>query len=412
MERLRLISIIGIVLCLILVACGSPTPPPGNGPTPPPDNGDPPPGDPNACAVIITESITVATRLTKTDKACDYLIQPRGGAVGISVQNGPLVVDPGVVIQLARDVVVTFSDGGSLQAVGTPEEPIRIEGAQPIRGYATGLRFNDSAAAMVNTLEHVRIAYMGRERSPAATSKRGAISGSARLSMKHTTIRGSNFHGAYLSRMALEAFENNTFADNTMYPVVVSARWMDRLDNGSDYLGSSLELPNGRPYVSLTGVGSNETAVVDALWRNLSAPYYIDNAVWVDAGEITIEPGTRFVFGPDAGIAFRSAAASLMAIGTEAAPIIFTGEQAIPGYWNTIRFSNSARGRFEHVGIGFGGGGSIYNANITLTVGSPYVYLENSLIAHSAGCGIDVRSGLAEWDATTVFQENVQDVCS
>lgn len=406
-----------LLLLLVVVACGAPVPAPpdGNDPPPPGNGDDPPPGDPDACAFVISQDITVATRLSKTDRDCDYLFEPPSGRTsrGISVQNGPLIVDPGVVIKLGQDVIVTFSSGGSLQTVGTPDEPIRIEGAAPIRGYATGLRFNAGGSAPVNRLEHVEIAYLGREQTLGLfQNQRGAIDGDGLLSMKHTTIRGSNFHGAYLYRMSVVDFENNTFADNAMHPLYLAARDLAALDSASDYLGESLRLANGRPFVAVSGVGSDRSVTASATWRRLNAPYLVDVAIWVEAGAITIEPGTTFVFDEGASIRFSGPGTSLAAVGTADNPIRFIGEQPTPGYWNGIRFTDSsADNLMEHVEVRHGGSGPIYNANITLTIGAPYVRLKNSVVADSAGCGIELRSGLAEWEETAFDNNAGGDVC-
>jgi hypothetical protein len=58
-----------------------------------------------------------------------------------------------------------------------------------------------------------------------------------------------------------------------------------------------------------------------------------------------------------AWISINGDEAGLSAIGTADAPILFTGEQPVRGYWESIRFdhSNNATNHLEHVSIEYGG---------------------------------------------------------
>ncbi|MFB1483170.1 hypothetical protein [Corallococcus sp. RDP092CA] len=70
---------------------------------------------------------------------------------------------------------------------------------------------------------------------------------------------------------------------------------------------------------------------------------------------LTIAPGTVVRFGPEAGLLVTSTG-SLHAVGTEAAPILFTGKTLTPGYWKGLAFkSNTPENALEHVVISYAG---------------------------------------------------------
>ncbi|HDP35749.1 MAG TPA: hypothetical protein ENN29_11650 [Candidatus Hydrogenedentes bacterium] len=58
---------------------------------------------------------------------------------------------------------------------------------------------------------------------------------------------------------------------------------------------------------------------------------------------------------------------SLTATGTAEAPVIFTGAEAVPGYWDGLRFynSNSESNMLSYVKVEFGGG--YFDANLYVT---------------------------------------------
>lgn len=86
---------------------------------------------------------------------------------------------------------------------------------------------------------------------------------------------------------------------------------------------------------------------------------------------MTIEPGTRFVMDQRAQITF-SEGSSLQAVGTEAEPIVLTGLESTPGFWNGLRFFRS-------------GGSTVQHARIEWAGGSPDGLTRGSIFAHRSG---------------------------
>ena len=94
--------------------------------------------------------------------------------------------------------------------------------------------------------------------------------------------------------------------------------------------------------------------------------YVAESDVSVTGGAtLTIQPGVTVFFQTGNEMTVGSDG-QLSAVGTAAQPIIFTGEQAIRGYWGGLRFyqSNSLQNRLDNVTIQYGGGW--WDANLYL----------------------------------------------
>ena len=75
------------------------------------------------------------------------------------------------------------------------------------------------------------------------------------------------------------------------------------------------------------------------------------------SGYVTVEPGTRVVFEAGASLRVLNGSA-ITARGTAEEPIVFAGEEALPGYWDGVQVeSNDARNVFEHVVVRDAGAG-------------------------------------------------------
>ncbi|MGB2985444.1 MAG: hypothetical protein WBE26_06130, partial [Phycisphaerae bacterium] len=113
------------------------------------------------------------------------------------------------------------------------------------------------------------------------------------------------------------------------------------------------------PCESLSGSISTDTT--------LSASCYtVESDIYVtDGATLTVNPGVMLRFQQSMEMTIASDG-RLSAVGTEAQPIVFTGEGAIRGYWGGLRFyhSNSTDNRLDHVTIEYGGG--YHDANLFL----------------------------------------------
>ena len=392
-----------LLALLVLVGCGEPTPNPlpnpnPTNPTPPPDNG--------ACAFVITEEITIDTVWENTPSSCDYLIDPRSS--GIVVTNGTLKIEPGATIKFAKDTSLRIGSNARLLAVGTPDARITFEGASSTKGFAEGIYFSSS---LESRIDYADFHYLGKE-GIGIGSQDAAIDGGldSSLVLKNTTVSGSSFYGALFTNINLVEFANNQFFDNALYGVVIDAAQAHKLDAESDYLGKAK--PNGRPYVLLEGVSSDEEAFESAVWKRLNAPYFIDIAVNIGGGTITIEPGTRFVFNKGASMGIDEFGA-LSAVGTADAPIVFTGEQMQPGYWDGLQYfeSSSRDNLLDYAQVRYAGGSNLIESAVSVGLES-YLKMSHTTVADSSSWGVCVSYISDEYGATfeqgegNVFENN------
>lgn len=381
-------------LIFLLIGCeASGTSPTPMNPSPNPPNPNQPPVT-GACAVTISEDITVSSVMTNTASACDYLITKN-----ISVENGTLTIEAGVVVQFAQDTRMRISDNAQLMALGQADKRIRFEAQAAIKGYAYGLYFT---SPLESKLEYVDVINLGKEDTGLFAGHDAAIDGAlgSGLSLKQVSVSGSNFNGAELNDINVTAFENNRFSDNAFFGLKIAASQAHKLDAQSDY---NAGLSNGRPYIFLDGIGGDSEVYRSATWKALNTPYYIDITVNINAGTLTLEPGIEFVMAEGASFDVDGLAA-LKAIGTQEKPIVFRGEQAQAGYWDGVYFfeSDSRSNLLDFVEVRHAGGGRLIEGAISVGLES-YLKMTNSVVADSGSWGVCVTYISERYQA--IFEE-------
>lgn len=405
--RRRLGPIGGLLGLVLLSGCTQPLP---DGTLPPP-----PGGDPTACTYTLTDDVTVPSLMENTPAACDYLV------TGDITVSSSLSVAPGTVVQFDQDTRLSIAEAGSITAVGTPDARIRFEGRSQVKGFWYGLCFGDNRASR---LEYVDILWAGKVftgGSHVCSAAIGGVNGDGEpVTIKHSLIAGAYTHGLDAQTVPLGEFENNIFADNTEYGVLVSPDQVHKLDAASDYLGTSVGAPNGKPYVFFSGFLKGDGSRVT--WRKLNAPYLAEDFFPYDTGSVildgpvtvTVEPGARFEFGAGGALNFWDGP-SLLALGTAEAPVVFTGKEKTPGAWDGLLFQNAGASVLEHAEVSYGGaeGGSLLaSGNLIITgVDGSDVTVRNSLITHSATCGVSVSEDSTFQQSGNTYSNNAQDLC-
>ena len=370
-----------LLIVLALAGCSDTAQtPPGTPPTTPPAVPPAPVKPPvteGECTYEIRSDITVATTWVNTPAACDYEVGV------ISVTNGQLTIEPGTVVRFRQDGYLNVDVAGSLYAVGTPSERITFEGGEAVKGFGKGLYFSDGS--LESRVEYADLRYLGKLDEGYYKFQNGAISGylGGGLTLKNTTVMGSNYFGAELNggSLVLSEFANNRFYDNADAGVFVSPENVSKLDAASDYVGE--DAPNGLPYI-LVG-RSYETAVYGTiLWPNTGAPYGIQNLPTF-RGDHVIAPGAEFVFDEDGFIRFNGG--TLTAVGTPQQPIIFRGLEATPGWWADIEIVN-ASAQLQHVEVRHGGYDGLYADRSITAERNASLQIDNSVIADGLGYGV------------------------
>ncbi|MGQ9650891.1 MAG: right-handed parallel beta-helix repeat-containing protein [Phycisphaerae bacterium] len=128
---------------------------------------------------------------------------------------------------------------------------------------------------------------------------------------------------------------------------------------------------------------------IDTATTLSAACYRVTANINVDA-PLTINPGVTLEFDAGRWMSVNSGG-SLHAVGTTNDPIVFTGREAVSGYWGglTIYHSNSNNNRLEHVTIEYGGSASGANLTTTgLASEPPRLAVVNCTLRNSAGYGL------------------------
>jgi hypothetical protein len=155
---------------------------------------------------------------------------------------------------------------------------------------------------------------------------------------------------------------------------------------GTGAAGTSGDLPDGGS--ALEGCGSRSvtaaTVVRDSIAasQTWSGTVYVQGEVSVVGGAVlTIEPGTHVIFAADAQleVGWNSSAATLLAAGTEAAPIALCGQSDEAGFWKGLLIQNNVTSNsvLEHVLIADAGGSAqalLVNSEVKVSD----VHVENS----------------------------------
>jgi hypothetical protein len=291
--------------------------------------------------------------------------------------SAPLTINPGTTISFGENSALSFQSGGSINAIGTPEKPIVLRGKEHSPGYWTGLLITTNSPK--NQLSYVTVEDAG----PKGGSDDGAVQVSigARLSIDHSTIRNAASAGInVLQRGTLSHFEANHF-ENDNIPISVKAGDAAMLDAATTFAN------NQHNYVL---IHSSDTEVEeDSTWHALAVPYHLDGTPKIQA-HLTIEPGARLEFREGFGINVNENG-SLSAEGTTTKPIVFTGAEEAPGFWDGIYFqSKSRKNILSNVAVKYAGTkGGLANAAVTLAPGAAAT-VQSSELAFSASAALRV----------------------
>lgn len=142
--------------------------------------------------------------------------------------------------------------------------------------------------------------------------------------------------------------------------------------------GAAQELDHITAPTTLTGVAGCTDYLVNQFEVNVTAP-------------LTIQPGVTIAF--QQGSRFDvEAGGSVTANGTAAAPVTFTGQADVNGFWDGVRVFSAIPSKLEHVVIAYAGGDGTSDAG-NLEIGSGgSVDLRNSVLRNSANYGMTVQS--------------------
>lgn len=389
-------------------------------------------------APSITVSSDIEQETTFYNLICDPDIPDYVVTDVISVREH-LTVMPGVVVAFEANAGLDITDvnaDGSLTAEGTGPEQIRFTGVEKEAGFWRGLSFESNDVR--NRLRWVTVAYAGSDpivtygtgvalRGGVAVESESGFNGS--LSIERSTISNTSGNGLIVEEGALlRDFSANAFINNTESAVRINANNVGALDAFSDFVGGpGTTGTNGFNGVEINASGSPIHDIVeDATWQAFpkGAIYRVVQSFDVEA-QLTIAPGAVIEFEANQTAVFKqdldTPLGIIVAKGTESEPITFTGVGKSAGYWwGLIIQSSSMVNEMDHCIVEYGGSDLLAGqlANIGLdkdgAYSAPNLTLTNSIIRHSAGCGVVVESASSNLTQSgNTFSDNVRtNICN
>ena len=327
--------------------------------------------------VTVTAEVPVIGTIQTTTTLADIIADPAepdyilDGSPNIEAE---VTIEPGVRILCTSGSRLDVVSGGTLIAVGSETDSIIFEGESPTPGYWDGISV--SSNSVNNEFAYTAVRHAG------SGGYAGIFVGSnGQVNVHNTLLEQSSTSGLEAQHGArISGFSSNMFKKNTRSAVHIPSDLIGSLDSGSDYLG-----PDGNGIVT---VYSRDVATVQT-WPAINTHYRIDGVTNVLA-EVSIQPGAVFQFTQGARFDVETEG-SLIAVGSVADSIIFTGVQPTEGFWDGISISSTnPNNALEYVRVGHGGSGGYAN----LYIGSAgQVKINRSVFHHSSTSGVHAQHG-------------------
>lgn len=291
--------------------------------------------------------------------------------------NATLTIAPGVRMQFAEGIGFYIANNGILSAVGTANDPIVFTGQLPGAGFWNGIRI---WSILPSQIRHAVVEYGG------ADGANVELSSSGRLALTDTVIRHSSAYGFSMGNLgsSLVEFSGNTITLNEDAPVNIPANFVGALDSANNLTGNVTQVGGDRDYINVT----NSTITNDQTWHSFDVDYRMPSNSQRIESVLTLSPGVKLVFPANAQLNVATAG-TLKAIGSQAEPIIFTGEQESPGFWWGIQFTSSDNDNvMDHAVVEYGGGGGNTDANVGV-LGNGRLSISNTTLRHSVSYGFE-----------------------
>jgi len=298
--------------------------------------------------------------------------------------GGNLTLAPDTTLKFESGTGINTNTGGSLTANGTASQPILFTGVEQTEGFWRGLLFSFSNSSR-NSLDHATVEYGGSS-GDANIDISSSSTSSTRISITNSTIRHSSGYGVVIDDDSfIDEFSGNTITLNNM-PVRIESDAVSSLSADNVYTG------NTEDAVLVDASSINQSAT----WDTLDVPYVIDSPLTVNE-TLTLSRGTTMIFEAGARLSVNADGA-LIAVGSQAEPILLTGAEQTPGFWGGLRyfFSSSPQNRLEHVVIEYGGSATNNDANLNAdsTTSSPSrISVSNVVLRNSLDYGFSFDSG-------------------
>lgn len=336
-----------------------------------------------------------------------------GNVVPIDVIGGDAVLRGGT-LTLGAGMWMRFDDNDTLRvdasgggrarllANGVPGAPVlftAIDAGEPWRG----LRFDGLAPEGPSELHWTVVEYAGGS-TPADVNSRGNVEvyGGAQLVVQDSILRRGNANGIVFAdgSHADGQFSRNVVEDNRYCAASIYGDYLGRLGVDNSYSGNGLE-------GCFDGIRVRTDSIFsDALWPNDGAAYFLTGGEPGAGGGMTIrggalleiEAGTELYFaeGGSLSVGTGDNPGDLVAVGTEADPIVFDSVLGMPGDWHGVIVRESVDSgdtALAHVSVRHAGrNGGQADAAIDVRAGA-VAQLSDCEVLDGAANGIHFRDG-------------------
>lgn len=309
-----------------------------------------------------------------------------------------LTIEAGSTLIFRQDGNFKIEDNGTLIAKGTTNKKITFTGENKTPGSWHGIQLTFSGTA--NELDYVNVEYAGGTTG----NGNGAVSifgTPGRLKIHNTLITDSFQYGLDTGSFDETALDmsNVSFKNNIKGAVLIDPNDIGKLDKNSDYTGNVADL------ISWHNGSIDDSQTI----KNLGVPYHVGNH---DIGAfVDIEPGTEFSFNSGGGFDIRSGG-NLSAVGTTTNPILFTGRQAISGYWDGIQFfTGGLANKMDYTIVEYGGKAGTGNTDglIGVFFNDSRVDVTNSILRHSETNGLWLYDNTSGNHSGNTFEDIIGD---
>ena len=359
---------------------------------------------------------TYSTNVTWTTTGSPYIV------TCTSTISATLTINPGVSVKFASATRLTIN--GKLTAIGTAANPITFtsNAATPAAGNWRSIYFGASADP-ASRISYATISYGG-------ATDLGAISvyinSATYVNIDHVTVSNSSSSGIYINvaTVIIDAatitncsaagvtvngwgsISNSTVSNNGTYGINLTSYSGfgfsgDTISNNANYAigADSTTQINYMSALTLTGNGGgSKNAVglrggqllVSSVWRSGAVWEILGSCTSGSTSTLTINPGVTAKFASGTLLTING---TLVANGTETAPIVFTSNLATPtnGSWEGIFLqSANSNSRISYATVAYGGRTS-GNINGAIVLYNSAATIEHVTVLNSPAYGIRIN---------------------
>jgi hypothetical protein len=290
--------------------------------------------------------------------------------------DAQMTIEAGVVIVFEQGAGLTL-DPGKLVTNGTEDRPVYLTGRDETPGHWVGINADESGTDALE-LNHTVVDWAGAS-SGVRPQAAVLVRDESTLTGSNLRVEGSSGFGIYQDGGQLRELQAAELRNNTGGDVAATSVGFDAFDANSIFASDApVEVRRG-------------AIDADIQWR-VPATYRLTRDLDIPASHrMTIAAGIRILIPDNRGI---RAEGTLVADGTDVAPIVFESEQAAPGTWEGIFFlsSTSPDNRLRHVVIRHAGNDtSISSRDPSLFIEDSVVEIDNVRIEDGVGYGVEIH---------------------